>query len=168
MARSGNAKKFASQMDAVMSKVEYDPNGGCWLWAYAPNTYGYGQLWWANKQYLAHRIAYESAKGPVPEGLLVLHRCDRPACCNPDHLFVGTPADNMADRDQKGRHWVPLGEHSPHAKLTDAQAAEIKTRYARGGVLQRELAAEFGVTRGAISDITRGRNFKHVGAMQCQ
>lgn len=86
--------------DEIRSRVEYDTNGGCWLW---PVSAGYGQF----KGKRAHRLSYEAFKGPIPDGLFVCHKCDVPACCNPDHLFVGTASDNSLDMVKKGRH-APL------------------------------------------------------------
>lgn len=82
--------------DEIRSRVEYDTNGGCWLW---PVKSGYGVF----KGKRAHRLSYEAFVGPIPDGLFVCHKCDVPACCNPDHLFVGTALDNSRDMVAKGR-----------------------------------------------------------------
>lgn len=81
-----------------------EPNSGCWLWTAGVGIGGYGRLWCgAGLTRYAHRFSYELAFGPVPSGMFVCHRCDTPACVNPDHLFLGTHRDNMRDMQQKGR-----------------------------------------------------------------
>lgn len=79
-----------------------EPNSGCWLWIANANRTGYGCLS-DSKQRLAHRISWEIHRGPIPEGLYVLHKCDVPICVNPEHLFLGTHQDNMDDMVRKGR-----------------------------------------------------------------
>ncbi len=77
--------------------------GECLEWTGTRNPHGYGRFSRRGRQELAHRVAYELAVGPIPDGLQVLHRCDNPPCVNPTHLWLGTPADNAHDRDTKGR-----------------------------------------------------------------
>lgn len=76
----------------------------CWNWT-ASTTKGYGQMVVAGKMLRAHRIAYEVAFGPIPDGMHILHKCDNPLCCNPAHLSVGSHDDNMRDKADKGRAW---------------------------------------------------------------
>lgn len=85
------------------------PNGECLEWTGA-TLKGYGQIGEDGTIKYAHRVAYELWVGPVEDGELVCHRCDNPPCCNPDHLFVGTPRDNMHDMIRKGRAWWQRGE----------------------------------------------------------
>lgn len=107
----------------------------------------------------AHRLAYELAFGPLPSGAMVCHRCDNPMCCNPNHLFIGTAADNNEDKMKKGRHYALSGERNAHAKMTDEQAAEAARR-ARDGESQKALAEEFGVSQPAISRLKKMGGYK--------
>lgn len=89
-----------------MDRVEMVPFSGCWYWAGATNG-RYGKLKLAGRLEYAHRVSYQTHYGPVPEGLMVLHRCDEPLCVNPDHLFLGTQTENMRDCIAKGRFSPP-------------------------------------------------------------
>lgn len=132
-------------------KFIIDESTGCWLWKILSRG-GYGAAW-AGKPISAHRLAWTLARGPIPAGMQVLHRCDVRRCVNPDHLFLGTHAENMADRNAKGRQACSSGERHPNAKLTSADVLAIRASSA----LQRVLAAEYGVSISTISDIRRYR-----------
>lgn len=109
-----------------------------------------------------HRAAWEAANGPIPAGLCVCHKCDNPSCINVQHLFLGTVADNNADRDRKGRQVAPVGSKHPRAKVAEWQVLEIRKLYAAGGMSQRSLAAQYGVSQRAIWNILSGNGWKHV------
>jgi hypothetical protein len=138
-------------------KYTADPNSGCWLWTSGWDTDGYGLLT-GNKK--AHRVSWEIHFGPIPTGLCVCHKCDTPACVNPAHLFLGTNAQNTADRKAKGRG--ALGEKSPHSKLTCDQ---VRIALA-SNISKRKLADAFGVTPGTIAHIRRGRAWRAVTGLE--
>jgi hypothetical protein len=94
---------YPRDAERFLDKVEIDATG-CWLWAASRNRLGYGHFTFQNRVMLAHRWAFWFWRGPIADGLLVCHSCDVPSCVNPDHLWLGTNADNVADRDAKGRH----------------------------------------------------------------
>lgn len=103
---------------------------------------------------VAHRWLYRTVVGDVADDLMVLHRCDVPACIRPDHLYVGDHARNMADRQERGRQARLRGESNGMAKVSDAVAAEIVRRRADGALL-RELASEFQVSMQTVSRLAR-------------
>ena len=132
-----------------------DPSG-CWLWSGSTHN-GYGMLGIRDATIRAHRASWELHKGSIPENMLVLHKCDTPPCVNPEHLFLGTHQDNVADKVSKFRQ--TRGEDQPRSKLTEKQVLQIRIRYE---ALQRELAQEFGVKRLTIFRIIRRQRWKHV------
>lgn len=156
------------------AKVNVLADNGCWEWIASTSGPGYrhgggyGQFWVTNKvKTKAHRYSYELHYGRIPDGMFVCHRCDNPKCVNPSHLFLGTPADNVADMDIKGRRVSLPNELHPLARLTDKQVAEIRSRYIRGHRFRgkgnrEELAREFGVSVNHIGHIVGGS--RRVGA----
>lgn len=129
---------------------------GCREWSGRRNSKGYGRLFVDGRRWLAHRHAWVLANGPIPDGMFVLHRCDNPPCCEPSHLFLGTLADNNADRDRKGHHVSLSGERHGMSKLTGPDASEIRRLYAEGPASQYALAERFGVSQATISRVVRG------------
>jgi len=128
----------------------------CWVWNYGKAWNGYGLLKVAGEQRRAHRYAWERAHGPIPEGLLVLHRCDNPPCVNPAHLFLGTTQTNVTDKMQKGRFVSCPGERNGTAKLTQKQVLRIRTLLNQG-VFHKTIAAEFDVSPTLVWRIKVGR-----------
>ncbi len=152
----------------VWAKI--DKSGDCWEWTGSRRDSRYGQVQVDRKNWLVHRLIWTATHGPIPEGLCVCHRCDNVAC-NPAHLFLGTHADNSADMVAKERSAAgdrnasrlypnrrPRGETHPSAKLTDAQVAEIRRRYAAGGTSLRKLGAEYNVTYRRIGQLVSGNS----------
>jgi hypothetical protein len=131
---------------------------GCWAWTGA-TVYGYGRIG-AGGTYgpalMAHRVSWELHNGPIPEGMNVLHRCDNPPCTNPEHLFLGTHADNVADKVAKGRG--ASRQRHGMAKLTEDQVARIRLMVELGEQ-QRVVANLFGVSESQISMIVNGRRW---------
>lgn len=131
------------------------------------DSHRYGRVTIGDRKFLAHRVAFERASGPIPAGMLVLHRCDNTRCCNPAHLFLGTHADNMADMRAKGRSRrcandkPARGESHGFAKLTEHAVAEIRKARA-GGVTTVELGRLYGVHHSVISRVARGVTWRHL------
>jgi hypothetical protein len=144
--------------------VRAGPNE-CWLWQGGKTVGGYGLFCpRAGHSIGAHRFAWQLAHGPIPPDLYVCHRCDRPACCNVTHLFLGTAEDNNHDTIRKGRasrHVPPPmpGTLHPQAKLNEEQVRSILSRPQE---TRAALAAEFGVSRHTIKAIRSRRVWKHV------
>lgn len=129
---------------------------GCWEWnAYLDHS-GYGVINVDGKIIHAHRASYLTFVGKIPDGMMVLHRCDNPPCIRPDHLFIGTAADNKNDEIQKGR--MPLGESRPISKLT---ADEVRAIRNDSGT-NKAMAEKYGMSTGVICRIRQRKIWKHV------
>lgn len=138
-----------------------EPNTGCWLWTGCSFHYGHGAFSVAGKNLKAHRVSWFICTGNDPLDLCVCHKCDTPACVNPDHLFLGTQRDNTHDMFAKGRANIPYGDHHPNAKLTSDRVVEIRRRLAAGETHEK-ISASFNVTKGLISQIHRRKIWNHV------
>lgn len=158
----------------------------CWLWTACVDKDGYGMIRVDRKNKRAHRLAYELTIGPIPDGMVVCHRCDTPTCVRPGHLFLGTDRDNMDDCISKGRtklmgasgdanglrkhpdrnphHINPelsRGENNGNAKITQQQADEIRNRYASGGVTQKEIGTEYNISPSQVRNIVHGKSWNY-------
>ncbi len=127
---------------------------GCWIWTGSLKTTGYGKL----ADLYAHRLSYKIHYGEIGD-LWVLHHCDTPCCVNPNHLFLGTVADNTKDAAKKGR--MRRGEAQHKAVLTENLVREIRT-LSNGGLSSRKIAKKFGVGRSTIKHVLKGTTWKHV------
>ena len=134
---------------AIFSRSQQE--GECLVWTGARNSAGYGQIHWEGRTVYVHRLVYETQFGPIPDGLYVCHRCDNPPCFAPDHLFLGTNADNQRDASAKGRK--PRGEAHGGHRLTDVQVEAIRSSRDN----QRETAERLGVSQSLVSRIRAGK-----------
>lgn len=122
---------------------------------------GYGYVYVGREKLSAHRLAYALFYGEDPAGKFVCHRCDNPPCVNPEHLFLGTSAENTADRVAKGRSGSSKGSRHLAAKLNEDVVREIRTLFAHG-LSNQEIGRMFNVNRTTVCDIKTGRTWRHV------
>jgi len=146
------ATRTPAEIFARFVRKTTDPDG-CWGWAAAVNQRGYGHMTFREsgtiKRDTAHRFSYKLHKGPIPDGMFVCHTCDNTSCSNPNHLFLGTPADNSADMKAKGRQ---------AAKLSVEKVMAIRASSSPG----RALAREHRVSKTQIRLIRRGLYWRHI------
>lgn len=155
----GHATKESNE-SRFLRNFEKAKGDACWLWMGKPDAYGYGVI---SNKVKAHRFSYEYHYGPFDKKLDVLHRCDSPGCVRPDHLFLGTQADNNRDMWSKGRGHIPdtRGENHPTAVLKESEVRRIK-KLIKKGMRQQDIAEMFKVSKSCIGFISSGRNWKHI------
>jgi hypothetical protein len=141
----------------LLSGLTYEPNTGCWLWTGAVSEKGYGLIGTRSPRATAraHRVAYEHFVAPLSADALVMHSCDTPCCCNPEHLRPATASDNTVDMQRKGR-----SRFGGRACLKPAQIEHIRLRE-MGAV---EYARLYGVTSKHIQKIQRGVSWRRLSA----
>mgnify|MGYP001567351608 CR=1 FL=1 len=139
----------------LKERIKVDDND-CWLWQKSVMNTGYGQY---GDGKTVHRLAWELTNGPIPKGMCVCHTCDVRHCANPDHLFVGTAADNIKDMDKKGRRKFRVGQSHAQSKLTESQVLGIRERDKRGES-RKAMAREFHVCKAMIYLICTGERWK--------
>jgi hypothetical protein len=136
-------------------------SNGCWLWTGPVDSRGYGHLAWQGKNARAHRVAFELDHGQIPKGAghhgnVVMHVCDNKLCCKPEHLVLGTQADNMADMKAKGRRkLINAGAKNGRAKLTPGQVQAIRADN-RG---KRTIAPEYGISPAQVQRVRLGKQW---------
>lgn len=181
MRKHSTEKKFWSRVNKDgplpdQSNPYYQGLGQCWEWTGIARNRGYGTVQIQGKVTTTHRKSYELSVGVIPNGMCVLHKCDNKICVNPSHLFIGTFADNNADKMRKGRHKVPYGDSHPSRLRPERMARGVgnaaaklndkKVRLIRGmrssGIHFRNIAKKFGVSSRTIVLITQGKTWKHV------
>ena len=145
--------------------------GPCWRYVGKRHWEGYGYI--AEKQggkkyLLVHRVSWVIHNGPIPDGLFVLHKCDNGECSRPDHLFLGTQAENNRDRKKKGRNGDIRGARGPNVKLTERQVLEIRSMRARSVTIST-VAKHFNICISTVKRIMNGRIWSHLqGEKTCQ
>ncbi len=138
-----------------------EPNTGCWLlmssFISPKKNLHYGRFKRDHKWILAHRYAYEVVNGPIPSGIFVCHKCDTPSCVNPEHLFLGTSADNQADMASKGRS--VRGERNCKVKLKPKDILAIRKRFDNGEPFT-VIAPDFSVTPENVGYIAKRQTWR--------
>lgn len=160
------------------------PHGECWEWKFSKRGSGtrvgggYGRFTIGATVYSAHRLTWELANGPIPEGLKVLHHCDNPPCCRLEHLFLGTDGDNVRDKFAKGRggigdsHWtkqrpellghITRGEAQHSSKMTEDKVREMRQLWDAKILDSYQLGEKFGIRQSSAYKICSRQSWKHV------
>lgn len=149
--------------ERFQNAITPEPMSGCWLWTRFVNPGGYGTIRLNGPRVLAHRASWTVAHGPIPDGMVVCHKCDTPSCVNPDHLYVGTQRQNMDDCSRRGRTGPQRAPASyrgcngrGNAKLDASQVVAMRKMRA-DGVRVVEIAERTGVTPGHVYKVTNSR-----------
>lgn len=167
------AAEYRHMVERLMERIE--KTATCWSWKAGCSKNGYGAIRFNGKQEGAHRVSYTVFKGPIPDGMHVMHSCDNKKCINPDHLNVGTRFDNMKDCAHKNRNYIPThfrGDSNPSAKIPGirkgarngrAKLNEQKVALIRklmfDGATAYDTAQAFGVSRSTVQSIIRNKTW---------
>ncbi len=160
--RAGRVRNNATVEERLRFYGWVVTDAGCWEWQGGRHTNGYGGLMIRGKSRKVHRLAYEEWVGPIPDDLVIRHRCDNPPCINPEHLMVGTDRDNARDKVERGRQTRNYGERNGLTTLTTAEVFEIRQEYSRGVLTQAMLGEAYGVSRATIGNIVGGKTWTQI------
>lgn len=153
--------------ERLKRNMRVNPVSGCWEWQGCKRS-GYGHTIVGSRtdgtrhSERAHRLAYMVWNGEIPRGYDVCHKCDNPACINPNHLFVGTQQDNVDDRERKGRNVIKIGEEQPRSKLTKKVVKKARWERAYRGTSFQKLADKYGVSKKTMQNAIAGVTWKCV------
>ena len=162
MSRLSFDVRFWEKVDKSGPIQDHCPQRGpCWIWKASLDGSGYGWFSDKSKMIRAHRTSWRLVRGAIPDSLQVLHHCDNRRCVNPNHLFLGTNADNISDRMSKGRKSGAAGTKNGRAKLSVDDVHGIRKRLISGD-RQIDIAKDYGVSQGSISWISRGQHWNAV------
>lgn len=148
-----HAKHPINTTDTILSKVYKNEHSGCWEWQGSKNNEGYGQVSYQGKIHLVHRLTYELIIGRIESDMYVCHKCDNPKCCNPAHLFIGTPRDNQIDCRLKNRN--------PTSKINYNNALKIK-RLFNDGYSRKEISQQYSISYQQVCRIINGKYWNYV------
>lgn len=153
-------KKGVSYIEAFEDRFIPVTESGCWLWIGADygNDDGYGRFCLGGRNQKAHRCSWQLYVGEIPSGMLVLHKCDTPGCVNPDHLYLGTHADNTRDKESRNRGNQAKGEDHGFAKLTEQDVIEIR----KSSDSFTAIARRYGININTAWCAKTGKTWKHV------
>lgn len=150
--------KFMNRIEPTKDKSANE----CWHWIGLKSKYGYGKMCINSKNLTAHRFMYEMINGDIPSNMFICHKCDNPACVNPNHLFLGNVRDNTVDMVQKNRAPNYKGNNNPRSKITDKIVLEIYNKAKYSGISYNKLAREYKISASLVSEIMRGNLWGHL------
>lgn len=163
-------KPFIRTVESLLDNTISIPESGCNIWEGSHNSKGRPNIHFNGKTVEVHRLIWQLKNGPIPSGMCICHTCDVPSCINPDHLWLGTIADNTKDAHDKGRLKPPepsgylkgrKGDNHPASKLNASQVIIIRHKLSQG-VTMGTLSREYGVTVPNIAAIKNRKTWTHI------